>query len=397
MKKYCLFLCCLPTLGVLAQQQDGKNTFSTKTEKKAVITAHLENLPNDTLVMLYEPYSGEFDTTRVKNHRFTLNMPMQKGGSVYVIKVGDGEVHSGNTKILYVEDGRMDLVGKEPGLNKAKVSGSKWVKEWDKAFAMVDAQQGPGKKLYDLEGNIKKAYEVGDEDAANAYLQESDSLRKIQKKQILEWISKNPNSGVTGYLITCFIPSIREKDSLIAGLGPNAKSSRIIQRYLNPGKIDPAPMSFKFNTAEESDAQFSVVATGKPAPDFSIPDVDGKIITLADFKGKYVLLDFWASWCGPCKPQIPFLKAAKEKFMGKNLVVLGISLDSKKEAWMTAIASHELNWINASSLKGWAEPVAQAYGASAIPFNVLIGPDGKILAKGLYGEDIDKKLSEIIK
>jgi peroxiredoxin len=397
MKKYCLFLCCLPALGVLAQQQDGKNTFSTKTEKKAVITAHLENLPNDTLVMLYEPYSGEFDTTRVKNHGFTLSMPMPKGGSVYIIKVGDAEVNSGNFRIVYVEDGKMDLVGKEPALNKAKVSGSKWVKEWDQAFAMANAQEGLGKKLYDLDGNIKKAYEVGDEDAATAYLQESDSLRKIQKKQMLEWISKNPDSGVTGYLITCFVPSMGEKDSLIAGLGPHAKSSRIIQRYLNPGKIDPSLMSFKLNTAEEGDAQFSVVATGKPAPDFSIPDVDGKIITLADFKGKYVLLDFWASWCGPCKPQIPFLKAAKEKFIDKNLVVLGISLDSKKEAWIKAIASHELNWINASSLKGWAEPVAQAYGASAIPFNVLIGPDGKILAQGLYGEDIDKKLSEIIK
>lgn len=396
MKKYCLFLCCLPTLGALAQQ-DGKKTFSTDKEKKAVITAHLENLPNDSLVQLYEPYSGEYDSTRVKNHRFTLNMPMPKGGSVYVMKVGTQIETSANTKIVYVEDGNMHLAGKEAAFNKAKVSGGKWVKEWEDAFGIVDAQKGMGKTLADLDSKIAKAYEVGDEDATNAYAQQRDSLLKIQKKQILEWIRKHPDSGASGYLITCFIPTIKEKDSLIAGLGQHARDSRIVQRYLHPGKVDPAPMTFKFNTAEEADAKFGAVATGKPAPDFSIPDVNGKIITLADFKGKYVLLDFWASWCGPCKPQIPFLKAAKDKFLDKNLVVLGISLDSKKEAWMKAIESHGLDWINASSLKGWAEPVAQSYGADAIPFNVLIGPDGKVLAKGLYGEAIDKTLSEIIK
>ncbi|HEY9259815.1 TlpA disulfide reductase family protein [Chitinophaga sp.] len=397
MKKYCLLLCCLPALSVFAQQQDGKKTFSVNTDKKAVITAHLDHLPNDTLVALYEPYSGEFDTVRVKNHGFTLHMPLPKGGSIYVLKIGDAEINMGNTKIVYVEDGQMNIVGKEPGLDKAKVSGSKWVKEWEEAFAMVDAQRGPGKKLFDLNENKMKAYQVGDEDAYNAYGQEIDSLKKIQKTKILEWIRKNPNSGVAGYLITCFITPLPEIDSLIAGLGEHARSSRIVQRHLHYGQIDEAPISLKANTAEEGDAQFSTVATGKPAPDFSIPDVDGKIITLADFKGKYVLLDFWASWCGPCKPQIPFLKAAKDKFQDKNLVVLGVSLDSKKDAWMKAIESHQLNWTNASSLKGWAEPVAQAYGASAIPFNVLIGPDGKILAKGLYGEEIDKKLSEIIK
>ncbi len=395
MKKHLFLLACLPALGTFAQ--DGKQQFSTKNEKKAVITAYMENSPNDTLVQLYEPYSGEYDSTRIKNHRFTLNMPMPKGGSIYVLKIGTDPDPMADITLVYVEDGKMHITGKGKKINDAKFTGDKWVKEWQEVWKLASGVKGISKQVNDLEAQLMKANEIGDEDAANSFARQRDSITAIRKEAMLDWVRKNPNSGVAGYILTCFVPNLAEKDSLIATLGQHAKESRIVQRHLNPGIVDPSPVSIKANTAEEANAKFAAVAPGKDAPDFSVPDVNGKILTLKDFKGQYLLLDFWASWCGPCKPQIPFLKAANDKFKNKNLVMLGVSLDSKKEAWLKAIESHDLNWINASSLKGWAEPIAQAYGASAIPFNVLIGPDGKILAMGLYGEDIDKKLSEIIK
>lgn len=136
---------------------------------------------------------------------------------------------------------------------------------------------------------------------------------------------------------------------------------------------------------------------GAVAPGISLPDVNGKTVSLADFKGKYVLVDFWASWCGPCKGQIPFLKAANDKYKNKNFVVLGVSLDSKREAWVKGIEKDNLDWLHISGLKGWDDAAAKAYGIGAIPANVLIGPDGTIVEKNLMGEALEAKLSELLK
>lgn len=397
MKKYFLILSCLPAFSAYAQQ-DGRQTFSTQKEEKAVVTGYLKNAPNDTIVHLYEPYSGEVDSAFIKDERFALNMPMPKGGSMYILKVGKNPVANG--MIVYLESGKMHIVGKGISMKDVKLSGDKWSREWAQAHQILDESKGNGKMLAETKAKYFKAMEVGDEDAANEYNRVGDSLMKIQNRQIRSFIKNNPNSGVSGYLLTCYVKNRKERDSIVATMGEHAKNSRIMKRYLFPGKYDERPMTL---TAEAVDTSATAVlkkgqvVIGRPAPDFSVPDVDGKLITLADFKGKYLFLDFWASWCGPCKPQIPFLKAANDKFKDKNLVMLAVSLDSKKEAWLKAIKNHDMNWLNASSLKGWAEPAAAAYGASYVPFNVLIGPDGTVLAMGMYGDGIEAQLSKLIK
>ena len=396
MKKLLLILGCLSTLGAFAQQDLPQN-FSNLKKDMAVVTGYLKGAPNDTIVRLYEPYSGEHDSAFLKNGRFTIKMPVKKGGSMYILKVGQNPDPYKNGMIMYVEGGMLHVAGKGMALNDVKLSGDTHSKEWQEVWGMLDIKKGDSKKLFELEKQFRKASAIGDEDAADEINRQADSLMKIRNKWIRNWIATHPNSGVSAYLATCYIRSPKEKDSIMQKLGQHAKDSRIARRYFSPGKYDAPPMTLGLTPADTSAAALNSIAVGKPAPDFSVPDVDGKTIALADFKGKYVLLDFWASWCGPCKPQIPFLKAASEKFRDKNLVVVGVSLDSKKESWLKAIEKHGLNWINASNLKGWSEPVARAYGASAIPFNVLIGPDGTILAMGLYDDAIDKKLSELVK
>ena len=139
------------------------------------------------------------------------------------------------------------------------------------------------------------------------------------------------------------------------------------------------------------------VAYGKPLGEFSQPDTSGKNVSLSSFKGKYVLVDFWASWCGPCRAENPNVVNTFTKYKNKNFTVLGISLDRDRQKWVEAIAADGLAWAHLSDLQSWNNSVAQQFGIQSIPQNFLLDPQGNLIGKNLRGAALEYRLSKVLK
>lgn len=208
-----------------------------------------------------------------------------------------------------------------------------------------------------------------------------DTILENRRQKELEFAKNNPNSIFSAEALRDVANThpLSEIEPVLANLSKEVRN---------------------LSTARELTARIAAEKTiqiGNVAPDFTQPDVGGNPVSLSDYRGRYVLVDFWASWCAPCRAENPNLVKAYEAYKDKGLEVLGVSLDSKsgRDAWLKAIEKDGLPWVHVSDLKGWSNAVAIQYGVRGVPQNYLIDPDGKIVASNLRAEKLHKVLAEV--
>ena len=213
----------------------------------------------------------------------------------------------------------------------------------------------------------------------------SDAVNEVTSL-LQTFVSKNPNSYIS-------LLALNELVNSNAGVD----MSKLANLYKNLS--EPVKKTDLGEFLGNRILAVSRTAIGAVAPDFTQNDPSGKPVKLSDFRGKYVLIDFWASWCGPCRQENPNVVKAYAQFKNKNFEILGVSLDNPnaKTAWLNAIEKDKLTWPQVSDLQGWKNQVALLYGVESIPQNFLIDPKGVIIDKNLRSEDLIRTLSNILK
>jgi peroxiredoxin len=352
-------------------------------EANLVITAKIKGLPSGLWIYYRPVTTSQTDSVKTIDDGFTIKTFVPKGqGNLYQFSVGkDNKPNSLMTE--YLDHGVVELAGNGPLFNEIKASGSAFVTENNDFEAYIENDKSLEKsKAINDEYNL--AYSKKDT-ATVRRLQPAINVRdSLQRTLFLSWVRNHPNSAISAYILQYYLGYNLSAEELEAELNKLTASAR-----------DNAVATGLKHTIDVDKR----LAIGRPAPDFTQADTAGKPVALKDFRGKYVLVDFWASWCGPCRMENPEVVKTYLKFKSENFTILGVSLDKegKKEAWLKAIHTDHLEWTQVSDLKYWKNDVARLYNVYFVPTNYLISPDGVIVGKNLHGDELDAKLAQLLK
>jgi peroxiredoxin len=273
-----------------------------------------------------------------------------------------------------LENAPIKITGKQAEIKNIQIEGSQshkdflqFRKSFDPLFANLNA----------ISFQIQQAAE----DKKQSIMQQYNAAIASLNNAVGEFIAAKPTSFVSVFLLSVtkqINENVSELEKRFNDLNATLKASAMgkdLENYIAFAKVG---------------------AIGSEAMEFTQNDVNNNPVSLSQFRGKYVLLDFWASWCKPCRMENPNVVKAYNKFKDKNFTILSVSLDQQREPWLKAIENDKLSWTNVSDLKFWNNAAAELYHVQSIPQNYLIDPNGKIVARDLRAEELERKLCELL-
>lgn len=315
----------------------------------------------------------KIDTVHVKDGKFTYATNVTEP-TVYMVNLGPQQ----QPGFFMLEEGKTTLHYNPTAAEPLDIKGGKeqtlyhqFLTECKPIFQQMDSL-----------GQSATAHE-NDEAYLGQLQQLFFTLDASLKAKQLDFVKQHANQYVAGFIGVNYLnekmdKSLQDAETVYALLDKKIQSSYYGKKLA------------------EDIQKIKSTSIGQKAPDFTLNSSEGKPVSLASFKGKYVLVDFWASWCGPCRAENPNVVAAYQKFHAKGFEILGVSLDNQQPQWLAAIEKDKLAWTHVSDLKGWSSDVAATYAVQSIPANFLLDPQGVIIAKDLRGADLANKLAELI-
>ncbi len=362
-----LSLAAILIFGCTGKHKNAQNEFT--------INATISGI-TDGKILLQKRENGTFvtvDSTSLAGGKFTLKGKITLP-EYYYIAIGDKP-----DKIkLFVDPSDIQITVNADSLSEAKITGSA---TQDQYQAYLKSVGDFDKKLDALDAQYQKAKEANNMPTLKKLDSLSEAVDKEKSAFTAKYVRENPKTVLSPWLVmsNAYQFTLEDLESFDKAIDTSLSKSVYVIKMKERIEI------------------LKKVAVGQPAPDFTMNNTEDKPVSLSSFKGKYVLVDFWASWCSSCRAENPNVVANYQVFHKKGLEILGVSFDRKKEDWLKAIKDDKLTWNHVSDIKGWANAAGKLYGIMAIPANVLVDKDGKIIAKDLRGDALKKKLEELMK
>jgi peroxiredoxin len=314
------------------------------------------------------------DTVKLVNGKFDFTTNLTEPAQMAIRRAGT----QGEELVFFADPGEVKIKAPFDSLYAGKIEAGPTQKLYKEAEDSIRKIMEKGKNLYD---SYVMAQTKQDGAEMQRIQQEFMGIQQQAEQFAVRFSIKNKNSVIAPFLGMMY-------------LADDGKQEQLKNLY------DTLTVAVKASFFGKRMGQI-VKATegngvGAKAAEFTLPDVNGKPVSLSSYKGKYLLIDFWASWCGPCRRENPNVVKAYNNYKDKGFEILGVSLDRSKESWIEAIKKDNLTWTQVSDLKYWESEPAKLYGVEAIPSNFLLDKEGNIIGKNLRGEELDAKLKELM-